>query len=156
MVTYFSPSSVVKPKFRSPQYYIDCAKEAASLSPMRRKLGAVLVDSKGSIIACGYNSYQTHPIYGTKKDTYRYISNSGFMHAEGACLYDAKKKGYQIQDLSSCAMFVYRASWNLSKPCVHCQKLLVDFGVKTVYYTDKLTDGRKVVVKEEYIDPEFI
>lgn len=141
---------------RNHNSYMERAKQVSKLSPMKKKLGAVMVDHRGSIIATGYNSYQTHPVYGTKKKSYTYVASTGFMHAEGACLYDAKKNGYTPQEIQNCSIYVYRTNWNLSKPCVYCQKMLIDFGIKTVYYTAKLTDNKQVIIREEYVDPEFI
>lgn len=132
------------------------AKHLARFSPMKKKLGAVMVDHRGIIIASGYNSYQTHPVYGTKKNAYKYVSATGFMHAEGACLYDAKKKGYSSHQIRNCSIYLYRKNWNLSKPCVYCQKMLVDFGITTVYYTAKMADEKPIIIREEYVDPEFI
>lgn len=112
----------------SSRIYFAMAEGISSLSPMNFQLGAVIVDKRGNIIAKGYNSYKSHPYYGTKKNQYRYL------HAEGAALYDARKRGISVE---GCDIYIFRKGGNKAKPCWHCRELLRQEGIRNVFYTDR-------------------
>jgi deoxycytidylate deaminase len=101
------------------------AKSLSSKSPMKFKLGCVIV-KKGKLIGFGYNQAKTHPQFGSKGD-YKTL------HSEGDALYCAKKLG---NDTRGAIMIVYRKNWLNSKPCPSCQKLIEKAGISTVYYTN--------------------
>lgn len=124
-------------------HYLSLAECLCHKSPMTFKVGAILLDHKGRIIGSGHNSYQTHPKYGTLKTPYR------FMHAEGACLYNCVKQGFEPEGGT---MYIYRRNWNLARPCKYCQDLLREAGVERVIYTDKTNERRRIIVVEERFD----
>lgn len=89
------------------------------------KLGAIVV-KKSKIIGQGYNQpKKTHPLSSTFGKT---------IHAELHAILDCSSK-----DLTGCDIYVYRGGVEgdplLAKPCEHCQKLLIDFGIKKVYFS---------------------
>ena len=98
----------------------------AEKSPVGFKLGAIICDKKGRVVAWGYNSYKSHPIFGA--------GNYRTLHAESAALYCAKRLGIDIYGMD---MFVFRKNNRKSKPCKDCQKLLIEYGISKVYYSDK-------------------
>ena len=97
----------------------------SSKSPLRFKLGAAII-KRGKLLGFGYNSYKTHPKFGSK---------DGFktLHAEGAALYSAKKLG---NDVRGATMIIYRRGARNSKPCEDCQKLIEEAGISKVIYTN--------------------
>jgi|WetSurSiteA1Bulk_404760.scaffolds.fasta_scaffold00002_30 deoxycytidylate deaminase len=89
------------------------------------QMGAVVVSGK-SIVGVGFNRVsKTHP-----------ISRSQFpgLHAEVDCII-----GVDRRHLVGATMYVYRehkdGSLAMSKPCLRCQDVLIESGIKTVYYT---------------------
>ena len=99
--------------------------QMSSLSPMKFKLGAVIVDKKGRILGKGYNSAKTHPL-GSKADFKT-------LHAEIAALYDCLKHHREVRGSS---IIVYRRGGRISKPCPCCEATLNRFGVKKIVYTN--------------------
>lgn len=105
----------------------------------RFKLAAGIV-YRNHVIATGINSYKTHPMmlqFGKN-------SEALFIHAE----IDAIKNALRLitpDQLSKCDMYVVRVkrpdnnlrSWchGLAKPCVGCQRAIISFGLKNIYYT---------------------
>lgn len=90
--------------------------------------GAVLFDRSGKILSAKSNSLKTHPKLAKFTD-YPYL------HAESACII-----GHGMDNCDGLSLLVLRALKNdqvsLSKPCVICQRVIEDAGLKSVYYTD--------------------
>lgn len=90
--------------------------------------GAVLFDRSGKILSAKSNSLKTHPKLAKFTD-YPYL------HAESACII-----GHGMDNCEGLSLLVLRVLKNdqvsLSKPCVICQKVIEDAGLKSVYYTD--------------------
>lgn len=104
--------------------YFDLARKVSKLSDHKRfSLGAVIVDGS-KIISVGANKLKTHP-----KSTHPYSS----LHAEMAAIISAR------QDLSKCDIYVYRGikpgTPAMAKPCVYCQAMIQEAGIKNIYYT---------------------
>ncbi|MGH7974895.1 MAG: deaminase [bacterium] len=104
--------------------FFDLARKVSKLSDHKRfSLGAVIVNGS-KIISVGTNKVKTHP-----KSTHPYNS----LHAEMAAILAAK------QDISKCELYVYRETKNgtraTSKPCIYCQVMINEAGIKTVYYS---------------------
>ena len=110
--------------------YLTLAKKESEKSSFKRfRVGAVLV-RKGRVISKGYNRNKSHSL------------GSGFaktLHAEGSTLQDALKQGINP---AGAIMYVFRKGGNLSKPCMDCQRHLINFGVNTVIYTDNNEEVR--------------
>lgn len=90
--------------------------------------GAVLFDRSGKILSAKSNSLKTHPKL-VKFTDYPYL------HAESACII-----GHGMDNCDGLSLLVLRVLKNdqvsLSKPCVICQRVIKDSGLKSVYYTD--------------------
>jgi len=110
-----------------PHPFMNLAKEESEKSPMRYQLGAVIV-KKGRVVAKGYNNYKTHPKFGTRENKWRTL------HAECAAVYNALKKGMNPENS---VIYVYRKYGRKALPCEHCQKIIKEFGIKKVVYTER-------------------
>lgn len=113
---------------------------------VRRKVGCLIVKNN-TPIAIGFNG--TPPgdenicedIFGNTKDSVIHAEDNAFRKLEG-----------RLEDLSDACVFVTTA------PCEKCAQLILDHGIKTVYYHDvyrcskgiqKLLDNGVVVEKIE-------
>lgn len=91
---------------------------------------------RNKILSIGINSFKTHPLaikYGYREPT---------VHAE---LQAAIKLG--LTNCSGLSIAVLRIGRNnklaMSKPCVHCSKLISDLGFKNVYFTGRNGEWQK-------------
>ena len=117
------------------EYFMNIAKEVSSRSTCDRKfVGAVIVRDK-NILATGYNGapagmphcidvgcliYQSKTPNGdTEENCFRTI------HAEMNAIAQAAKNGSTIKDAS---IYITHT------PCIHCLKVLVNTGIKSIYY----------------------
>lgn len=117
------------------QYFMTITRQVAERSTCNRaKVGAVVVRDK-NILATGYNGapagmphcidvgcliYQSKTPNGeTEENCFRTI------HAEMNAIAQAAKNGSGIKDAS---IYITHT------PCVHCLKLLVNTGIKSIYY----------------------
>jgi len=77
-------------------------------------------------ISVGANLMKTHPIYADGK---RWLS----IHAEMKALISAETS------VKGCDIYVYRATadgdYGMARPCDECLKVLVEAGIKRIYYT---------------------
>ena len=108
--------------------YLNVARYLASKSDLRHKHGAVVVKS-GRVLGTGFNKRRNHPSVipaGQHRESCGY-------HAESVAIKEAgdNAKGSTI--------FVARVNRSggdlLSKPCVNCQKLIDESGIKNVVFT---------------------
>ena len=102
------------------------AVEASGKSKEKFKLGAIICDKKGRVVATGYNRHKTHPLYGS--------GNFKMVHAEGAALMAADR--LEI-DVAGMTMYIFRHRGHLSKPCKDCQELLKKYKIKKVFYSTR-------------------
>lgn len=117
------------------QYFMTITRQVAERSTCNRaKVGAVIVRDK-NILATGYNGapagmphctdvgcliYQsTNPNGDMEENCFRTI------HAEINAIAQAAKNGPSIKDA---AIYVTHT------PCIHCIKVLVNTGIKNIYY----------------------
>lgn|SRR5574343_4192 len=100
--------------------------EISKKSTLDFKLGAVILDKKGRVVAWGHNKFKTHTTLGSGKFK--------MLHAETDCLYTAKKLNI---DVSGMTMLVFRRNNCVSKPCKDCQDILRKHKIATVYYSFK-------------------
>ena len=113
--------------------YFRTAKAVSLKSTDRVKIGAVLV-SKHQIVSVGFNKMtKTHPKMSK-------LSEHKRIHAELDALI-----GVDASATKGSTVYIYRETRRggvaLSKPCPHCQVLLKEAGVKTVYYSDPAIFG---------------
>lgn len=103
------------------------AVEVANKSTHKFKLGAIICNRRGKVVAHGYND----PRKGsTKWGSGKFMT----LHAEGAALMMASKLNI---DVSGMTMYIFRENGNTSKPCPSCQALLHKAKIKKVYYSSK-------------------
>lgn len=112
--------------------YLDLAKEVSTWSrDPSRKIGAVVVGSKGQILSQGYNGFprgiqDTDERYNDRETKYKYV-----VHAEMNAIYNATLNGVSLDGSS---LYVYGLP-----VCSECAKGIIQVGIKTVVMlTDKL------------------
>jgi dCMP deaminase len=120
-----------------PQYFMRIAHMVAERSTCpRAKVGAVIVKDR-NILATGYNGaprgaphcadvgcliYTSSTPDGDREDNcYRVI------HAEINAISQAAKNGTAID---GCDIYITHS------PCIHCLKVLINIGVRTIYYAE--------------------
>ena len=129
----FSPKKV--------QRYLEFAKSASYNSDFpRHKLGACFV-FRGAVLANGWNQQKTSPLqkkYNEERDydTEACYTHTNCLHAEVSCL--NKIKDLDIQ-FDKGVLYIYREHRNnhkaLAKPCLACEAMIRDLGIKDVVYT---------------------
>ena len=109
--------------------YMAMAIQVASWSKdPNTKVGAVIVDQKGRIVATGYNGFptgvqDTEERYNDRDKKYAFV-----VHAELNAILNA------TQSLKNCILYV-----TLS-PCRECAKAIIQAGIDTVIYGDYFFD----------------
>lgn len=108
--------------------FFDLAKKLSQKSDHKRcRLGCVIV-KKDKILGVGFNKMRTNPRSPHPFQT---------THAE----LDAILNSSRIADLAGSDLYIFRqtkdGSLANSFPCAHCQNLIREFKIKTVFYTDK-------------------
>lgn len=95
----------------------------------RCKHFSFLID-KNKIVSAGWNfSYKSHPL--AAKYGHRFNS----IHSELHCLTSHKKSK---NNLIMVNIRLDDTGFKNSKPCIHCQKMLRDFNVTTIFYTTEI------------------
>jgi len=106
--------------------FFELAKKLSKKSEYYQKLGAVIV-KKGDVIGVGFNKpKKTHPRSNTLFRT---------IHAELDAILNAGEELVQ-----GCDIYIYREHRSgvpaISKPCKFCEKLLKEYGIKNIYFTN--------------------
>lgn len=105
--------------------FFDLAKALSKKSTYHHQMGAVVV-KKSRVIGVGFNKpSKTHPKSNTKFNT---------IHAELDAIL-----GLDRSDLKGADIYVFREYKDgrpaMAKPCPHCQQLLIEVGIRNIYYT---------------------
>lgn len=105
--------------------FFDLARLMSKKSTYHHQMGAVVV-KKSRVLGLGFNKPgKTHPKSKTKFKT---------IHAELDAIL-----GVSLEELKGSDIYVYReysdGSYAMAKPCPHCQELIVELGIRNVYYT---------------------
>jgi dCMP deaminase len=117
------------------QYFMTITQQVAERSTCNRaKVGAVIVRDR-NILATGYNGAPAGMPHCTEAGCLIYESKTPYgeveqncfrtIHAEINAIAQAAKNGSNIKDSS---IYVTHT------PCIHCIKVLVNTGIKKVYY----------------------
>ena len=123
------------------QYFLALAVLAAQRSTcVRRKVGCILVDKKGRLLATGYNgvaSGETHcndkPCEGAMHKSGEGLDHCKAIHAEQNAILQCKDP-QQI-----------RTAYVTTAPCVSCTKLLLNTSCKTIVFLESYPNsGRKI------------
>lgn len=113
------------------------------------RVGALIVDRRGSILSYGFNSYvKTHP-----RMVYNKFYNEWqiFVHAEADALYSM---GYKTEPYAMIVCRLSKANELMNaKPCIGCYSEIRQSAIKRVYYTNQ--EGELVLLNlkvnvEEY------
>jgi deoxycytidylate deaminase len=106
--------------------YFTIAKAASQCSDLRCAVGAVIISHKP--ISIGFNIQKSHPRFADGKRSYS-------IHAEISALLRSQCS------VRGSTIYVYREDRNgdigMAKPCPNCMKILIEAGIKRVYYTTK-------------------
>lgn len=95
------------------------------------KMGCIITDRKGRIVATGVNSRKSHPLQS------KFAKQCGrddkiFLHAEISALVRCREKGHTL----------YVGRWRkdgeigLARPCPICLGAIIEAGIKQVIYTE--------------------
>jgi tRNA(Arg) A34 adenosine deaminase TadA len=113
--------------------HLKLAVEVAEMSPSRKKVGAVLYNSKRRVITTAVNNdYKSHPRQAWWAQRVG-LGEKIYLHAEMACLIKAREAADTI--------VVVRLgghdgkSLRQSRPCPVCEPALRYAGIKHVYYS---------------------
>lgn len=113
------------------------ARAAANLSPFPRvKIGAVIIDKSGEVLAVGCNKQKSHPLQAAYNER-RELDTPDIPHWIHAEI-DALVKARHV-NLSGGSIFVYRETRRgelaMSRPCGACMTALRDAGIRRIFYT---------------------
>lgn len=114
--------------FPNSKHILLAIKYASNVNLARFKHGCVIYDEK-HIISCGFNKCRSNPIL------YKYgYKNGAMLHAESDAILKSRC------ELKGSSILVVRLGKNKlcnSKPCAHCMAMIIECGIKHVYYSDK-------------------
>ena len=109
-------------------FIIDTAIKCANdVSLCRFRHGCVIYDKRGNIISTGFNKVRFNSYLS------RYNYPKCLLHSESDAILKARC------DLKGMNLLVIRLGKHKlcnSKPCVHCMAMILECGVKHVYYSD--------------------
>lgn len=119
-------------------FYINIAKLVSTLSYCKRKKVGCVIVKNNNIVSFGYNGTPTGE--NNKCECNKNITKKNVIHAELNAIIKASKNNVNINNAT---MYV-----TLS-PCVYCAKLILQSGVREVFYIEKYRtkDGIKLLKK---------
>jgi dCMP deaminase len=106
------------------QYFMGFAQHAAKKSKDSTKVGAILVDPKGSVILTAFNG----PPRGVNDSPERFERPLKYMyasHAEANLIAFAARHGIRTEDCTVVTTHM---------PCASCTRTLIQAGIKTIMY----------------------
>ena len=126
------------------QFYLDIAERTALLShALRKKVGAVIVKDS-NILAYGYNGTPSgsdnsceYPIVDHGEEL---VTKQCVLHAESNALMKVARSSESTEGAS---LYV-----TLS-PCFECSKLIIQSGIKNVYFIEKYRDQSSIRFLED-------
>lgn len=137
-------------------FFAVCELNAKMSTCVKRSVGAIIVDPISKrIIATGFNGAPSKVKHCTADTCLRKDIPSGEQlhrcracHGEGNCLAQAAKYGIPVN-----GMVMYCTH----KPCIDCTKLLINAGIKTVYYlNDYPSDLTESMVNEADVELQLV
>ena len=138
------------------EYFFGIAEQVKSRSTcVRRQVGCVIINQNKSILATGYNGAPSRAKHCTEETCLRKDIPSGSqldrckaVHAEQNAICQAVKNGVKLDN---------SIMYCTCKPCFICLKMLVNSGIKTIYYkNDYPSDLVDDMIKEPDIEIELI
>ena len=121
------------------EFYMNTALNVAKLSYCeRRKVGAVIVDKdKNNILSFGYNGTPSGEDNVCEIDN---LTKPEVIHAEVNAIAKVAKSNNSTE---GCTMYI-----TLS-PCVDCAKVIIQSGIKTVYYLEEYKSKKGLELLEK-------
>ena len=89
-----------------------------------KKIGVVIINQENKIISTGYNGFPKNIADTEARLNDKEFKRAITLHAEENAILCAK------QDLTNCIMYIYGLP-----PCAHCAAMIIQSGIKAVYYT---------------------
>jgi len=118
---------------RTKKIFRDLTSVAAATPKVANHRLAAAIVSKGKIISIGSSSYKSSPF----QKKYAADEHKIFLHAEISAIKKALRS-LTVDELKATSLYVCRVKsrgWGNSKPCIGCQRAIVEFGIKNVWYT---------------------
>jgi deoxycytidylate deaminase len=100
----------------------------ASQMTKHRHAAAIYIGTR--LVSVGVNKMKSHPLqakFGRNSDAI-------YIHAEIDAIKNALKR-IRLADLENATLYVAKAKATNSKPCEGCQKAIIHFGIKKVFWT---------------------
>jgi tRNA(Arg) A34 adenosine deaminase TadA len=116
---------------------LDVAIKVAEANPIQNlpPMSALLVDTRGKVVAVGMNRRKSHPL----QKSYAPNPKAILLHAE----IDAIKRALRThtrEEIATMTMYIARVGKKglpaKAKPCIGCARALEDFGIKQVHWTE--------------------
>jgi dCMP deaminase len=123
------------------EYFLALAVLASLRSTcVRRKVGCILVDKKGRVLATGYNGVASGETHCNDKPC------EGAVHKSGEGLDDCKAIHAEQNAILQCKdTQEIRTAYVTTAPCVSCTKLLLNTSCKTIVFLESYPNsGRKI------------
>lgn len=123
------------------------------LIPVSKAKIAAMIVYKGKIISIGVCQWKSHP-FAVK---YAKHPEAIWLHAEVDAIFKAKRKLSETEFKKS-TLIVVRTKQNadgaplygIAKPCIGCEKCIIDHGIKNVIYTETTNDFSLIYTKANY------
>lgn len=110
-------------------HFINLAEVVSTMSKdPNHKIGAVIVDKNNRIVSTGFNGFAKGINDTDERLNDKEIKRLLMLHAEENAILYAK------QDLTDCSIYIYGYP-----PCVHCTSIIIQSGIKTIYYKNSNT-----------------
>lgn len=127
---------VYPPLGKSKIAYFNAAKNIATLSNHRCKIGCVVVKGH-KIISSGHNSAnKTHAFQAKIDKNFFGCECAGLLHAETDALLPLIKNN---TDFTNTSIYIYRKMSNnvtgMARPCSRCMSIIKKYGIKNINYT---------------------
>ena len=133
------------------EYFAKMAKTVSEKSKdPSTKVGAIIVDSKNRIAGTGYNGMPLG------KDTFPWDKTGDWLDTKYPYVIHAEANAIlnSVKDVDGCEMVCTLI------PCNECAKLIVQAGIKKVYYLDtregEMFEASKKIFKECGVDIEYV
>ena len=95
---------------------------------------------RNKIISVGFNHKKSHPF----QKKYAKNSEAIYLHAEVHAIKNALRE-FPVEELTKCELYIARVKrpqsfsdkfiWGLAKPCIGCERAIVEFGIRRTIYT---------------------
>lgn len=126
--------------------HLPLLKTLAETADDHRSRHAAAIIYRNRIVALGTNHFKTHPF----QIKYRRTPDAIYLHAEVAAIKRATRH-LSEKEMRRAVLISVRVKYDhdltprfgMSKPCEGCQRAIVEFGIRQVYYT---TESQEIVM----------